>query len=121
VMEKHTGEGWLKYLLGKSVTFASLEAGVLVLSDGTRLVFDKENWSCCSQVDLTGLATTANVITAAELQDDEDEADPVGEYRAWVHVVTEAGELNLAEADGDASNGCYLHGFALGVTVVPPV
>jgi hypothetical protein len=120
-MDKYEGNGWLEHLTGKSVVFASLEAGVLVLSDGTRLVFDKENSDCCSGIDLTELATTENVITAAEFQDNEDETNGEGEYLAWVRVVTESGELSIAEAVGDASNGYHLHGFALGVTVVPPV
>ncbi len=117
-MTKYTNCEWLGLLPGRSVVSASLETGRMVLSDGTVLVFDKENWDCCSWVDLTGLATTENIITLAEPRNNE--TDGVGPYKAWIHVVTKAGELHLADADGDASNGYYLHGFALGVTVIDP-
>ena len=36
-----------------------------------------------------------------------------------VTVLTEAEEINVAEMVGDASNGYYLHGFALGVRLIP--
>ena len=110
---------WLAVLVGKSVVAADLVEGRLTLSDGTILEFDLENYECCSWVELTGLATTVNVITAAELRDTEDDSMP-NDYQAWVHVVTEAGELRLVEAVGNASSGYYLHGFALNVKVIPP-
>lgn len=109
--------GLLAHLVGKSITAADVTAGTLTLSDGTQLTFDKTNDSCCSSIDLTSLATTENVITAATFGDNEEETGGEGKYKAWLRVVTEAGELNIAEADGDASNGYYLHGFALNVTV----
>lgn len=107
----------LAHLIGKCVVNATLDT--LTLSDGTRLRFERENSDCCSWIGLRSLSTTNNVITAAEFRDNEDETGGEGEYSAWLHVVTEAGELNIAEADGNASNGYYLHGFALDVTVLP--
>lgn len=106
----------LDALVGKSVISADKTTGLMLLSDGTRLRFDTSNQDCCSYINLTKLRTTDSVITAARVEDDDR---GVGPYRAWVHVVTEAGELNIAEAEGDASNGYYLHGFALDVTVLP--
>lgn len=113
-------EEWLEELIGKSVVSASLDDGTLRLSDGTTLFFQKSDTSCCSWIDLVGLATTSNVITSADLRDNEDETGGFGPYEAWVHVVTEAGEFHLADAEGNATSGYYLHGFALGVTVVKP-
>ena len=114
-----TSDRLLDVLVGKSVVSADVETGTLVLSDGTRVEFDLTVNDCCSWVDLAALRTTPNVITAATLEDDEDETGGEGPYRAWLRVVTEAGELNIAEADGDATNGYYLHGFALGVRILP--
>jgi hypothetical protein len=105
----------LDHLIGKTVVNATVDT--LTLSDGTRLRFDREASDCCSWLELRSLSTTDNVITGAEFRDNE--TDYEGAYRAWLHVVTEAGELNIAEAEGDAGNGYYLHGFALGVTVLP--
>jgi hypothetical protein len=105
----------LNHLIGKSIVGATVDT--LTLSDGTRLRFDRSDSDCCSWIELRSLSTTDNVITAAEFRDNEDESD--GDYKAWLHVVTEAGELNIAEAEGNAGNGYYLHGFALGVTVLP--
>lgn len=106
----------LDHLIGKKVVNATVDT--LTLSDGTRLQFDTEASDCCSWVALRSLSTTDSIITAAEYRDDENE-NGEGTYKAWLHVVTEAGELNIAEADGDASNGYYLHGFALDVTILP--
>lgn len=93
----------------------------LVLDDGTVLQFETSNDDCCSSIVLTALHNAgAKMITAAEVMDNEDATGGEGEYRAWIHVVTEAGEFTVAEADGNASNGYYLHGFALSVTVNPP-
>ena len=105
----------LEVLIGKSVTGATQDT--LTLSDGTRLQFATEASECCSWLELRSLSTTGNIITAAEYGDNEDDTGGEGEYRAWLRVVTEAGELNIAEAEGDASSGYYLHGFALPVTV----
>lgn len=107
----------LARLVGRSITSANMELGALTLSDGTILIFDNYNEECCSSIELAALNTTENVITAATFGDNEEQTGGEGPYRAWLHVVTEAGELNVAEANGDASNGYYLHGFALGVTV----
>ena len=104
--------------VGKSVVRASMEDGTLELSDGTVVEVSKENDDCCSWIELVGLSTTDHIITHAEYGDDEDETGGEGGYKAWIRVITEAGELNIAEADGDASNGYYLHGFALGLRVI---
>jgi hypothetical protein len=103
-------------LIGQQVVATTTDT--LTLSNGVRLQFDTYDSDCCSQIKLTKLATTDNIITAVTVDDNEDETGHEGEYKAWIHVVTEAGELNIAEADGDASNGYYLHGFALGITVL---
>lgn len=107
----------LDHLIGKTVVNATVDT--LTLSDGTRLRFDREESNCCSWIELRSLSTMGNVTTGAEFRDNEDETDGEGAYRAWLHVVTEAGELNIAEAEGNTGNGYYLHGFALGVTVLP--
>lgn len=92
----------------------------LTLDDGTKLVFDLSAFDCCSSVELETLRTTDNIITHAYFADNEEETGGEGSYHAWIHVVTEAGELDIAEADGNASNGYYLHGFALGVEIQAP-
>jgi len=104
-----------EHLVGQTVVAAEL--GVLSLSDGTRLVIDKENSDCCSWIELTGVNPTEGLITSVKVDNTDDYE---GEYKAWISVVTEAGELNIAEADADATNGYYLHGFALDVTVYAP-
>ena len=111
----YENEKALDHLLGKSIV--AVEENIMTLSDGTVLTFDSEASDCCSYLELERLVTTENIITAATFGDNEDETGGEGAYRAWLHVVTEAGELNIAEAEGDASNGYYLHGFALGITV----
>jgi hypothetical protein len=110
-------EAVLEKLIGNAVVAATSDT--LTLSDGTRLRFDVEEYDCCSSIYLRALSTTNNIITAAEFRDNEDETGGGGPYRAWLHVVTEAGELAIAEAEGDATSGYYLHGFALGVTIIP--
>lgn len=113
----YDGNDWVGVLVGKSIVAANMTTGTLSLSDGTVLEFDKENSDCCSWIELAALATTANIITAAKVETTDDDEGP---YTAWVHVVTEAGELRVVEANADASNGYYLHGFALGVKVTTP-
>lgn len=102
-------------LVGHRIVDAS--ADTLTLDDGTEMRFQHSVTECCSQVELVRLATTENIITAATVADNELATGGQGAYRAWIQVVTQAGEFRVAEADGDASNGYYLHGFALGVTV----
>lgn len=112
-------EAVLELLVGQRVIDATEDT--LTLSDGTKLRFERTADDCCSWLKLQALATTDNIITAARYGDNEDEAfgEGEGEYRAWIHVITEAGELNIAEAEGDLGSGYYLHGFALHVTVNP--
>ena len=110
-------DSWLDLLVGKSIVAADTEAGTLELSDGTVLEFDRDNGDCCSYIDLTVLRATNNIITAATLEDNEEDTGYVGEYSAWLQVITDEGPLKVAEAEGNATNGYYLHGFALGVTV----
>lgn len=109
---------WTEHLIGKSVVSADKESGTLTLSDGTIMAFDKSNSDCCSWIELMDMSAVGNIITAATIEDD---STGVNEYKAWVHVVTRSGfETNIVEADGNASNGYYLDGFALGVTVTLP-
>jgi hypothetical protein len=106
---------WTQHLLGKSVVNAELTqaGGELTLSDGSKLRFQDDS-DCCSWIEVTKVATTDNIITHAEVVDtDEDE----GGYEAKLVVLTEAGEVNLVEADASAGTGYYLHGFALGVSI----
>lgn len=110
----------LEALVGRGVIAASMDTHTVTLDDGTHIKFDESNDDCCSWIELKSLVTTENVITAAEFRDNEDETGGQGAYKAWLHVVTEAGELNLAEAEGDASNGYYLHGWALGAIITVP-
>lgn len=110
-------ENYLDHLVGKSIVSADATTGEMLLSDGSKLIFDTSNSDCCSYIALQDLRTTDAMILSAE-EGDDDTGE--GAYSAWVHVVTEAGELNIAEAEGDASNGYYLHGFALNVRVVKP-
>lgn len=113
-------------LIGHRVVEASMEDGTLTLDNGVRLEFQKNVADCCSWVKLTALATTDNVITDARFRDDEQtEPGPpyFNSYRAWLHVITESGEINevrIAEAEGHVGNGYYLHGFGLDVRVIHP-
>lgn len=107
--------GWVAQLVGKSVVEASEDT--LTLSDGMTLQFERSNSDCCSWFELKSLTTTDNIITHAEIRDNEDDTNGDGEYRAWVHVIAGADELTLVDGEGDATNGYYLHGFALGVKV----
>lgn len=102
-------------LVGHRIVDASSDT--LWLDNGTQMRFEHSITECCSQVRLVRLAATENIITAATVADDEHATGGEGAYRAWIQVVTEAGEFRVAEADGDAGTGYYLHGFALGVTV----
>lgn len=108
-------------LVGNSIVSADVSTGRLVLSDGTVLQVAASNDECCSFVNLTALRTVGNVITAVRLEDEDGAGESLASspYRAWVSVLTDAGELvDVAEAAGDATSGYYLHGFALPVTVV---
>lgn len=89
----------------------------LVLSNGTHLKFDKFNSSCCTSIELVNLSSSGGKILSAGIKDNEDETEGEGAYKTWIWVLTEAGELNVVEADGDAGNGYYLHGFALDVDI----
>lgn len=110
----------LRLLVGRRVVSANTKNATLELDNGVKIVFEREADDCCSWVELSKLATCDNVITKAEFGDNEDETGGEGPYHAYLYVVTEAGEFNVAEAEGNASNGYYLHGFALGATVIVP-
>jgi hypothetical protein len=101
---------------GKSVV--NVDGTIMTLSDGTRLEFDDTNSDCCSYMDLQELHTTDNIITKAEFRDDEGETGGTGPYSASIYVMFDGGGMDIATATGDATNGYYLHGFALGVTVL---
>jgi len=115
-----TDPAFMNALLGRRIVAIDDEATTLILDNGVRMEFEVDISDCCSSVVLKSLATDENVITNVEVADNEDETGGEGAYRAWIHVITEAGELNIAEAEGDASNGYYLHGFALAVTITTP-
>lgn len=108
---------WLDDLIGKRVVSADPNKYTLTLSDGTMMKFDDGNADCCSWIEVVNLSTTDHIITAATIED-TDQGD--GAYKAWVQVITSDGPINIVEADADASNGYYLHGFAIGVTVTRP-
>lgn len=110
---------WDDALVGRSIVDADTEKARLTLDNGAVIEFDRENSDCCSYVELTCLRATNNVITKVEIKDNEDETGGEGEYKAWMQVLTDSGEvIKIAEMDGNASNGYYLHGFALGVRLV---
>jgi hypothetical protein len=114
-INSYRNEEVLPLLIGRKVV--AIDYPSLTLDDGSVLTFDTENDDCCSYIELKRLTATDHVITAASFMDNEDETGGEGPYRASLYVLTEAGGVHLAEADGDASNGYYLHGFALGVKV----
>lgn len=108
-----------KMLVGRSIVEASTEDAILVLDNGTRLEFDRSNSDCCSYIDLTCLRATNSIITDAKFQSKyEDGYEGEGAYKTRLHVLTEAGPVDVAEAEGNASNGYYLSGFALDVRVI---
>lgn len=119
----YSNESLCGLLVGRSIVSASTEDATLVLDDGTVLEFDRSNSDCCSWIELTALRGTNNVITRAEFGDDEDDPDNDNYpyYNAWLQVITDEGPLKVAEAHGNASNGYYLHGFALNVNVEVPL
>ena len=110
---------WTEALIGRSIISADATSGVMLLSDGARLIFDRENADCCSWIRLDKMRACDNVITAVTIEDDETE-ERGGDYRARVVVLTEAAALTVVEAEGNVGSGYYLHGFALDVRVVSP-
>lgn len=117
--EESTEKVLSEALVGHKVISASIDntVGTLGLDNGTTLLIDAYTYDCCSWQELTTLTTVNNVITAVRVEDNEYLTGDEGPYKAWVTVVTEADEYRLAEADADASNGYYLHGWCLNVTV----
>jgi hypothetical protein len=116
----HPPDEDLDFLLGQRIVAVDLEAGTLTLSNDNKVQIETTHYDCCSFIDLVRLATTDNVITAAGFGDDEDETGGEGSYSAWIYVVTDDGAvIHVADAEGNASNGYYLHGFALSVELVP--
>jgi hypothetical protein len=106
-------EDWTKALIGHSIPFVTENS--LVLDDGTRIEFT-DNYDCCSWADLNKLRTCDNVITDVRIEDDDSGE---GSYSAWVYAVTDKGGVEIVNQDSNASNGYYLHGFALKVRVIP--
>ncbi len=111
-------ETFAEHMVGKSIVRVEPDTGEMWLSDGTTLVFDKFNDECCTSIELVDMLAVPHMIMAAGVGDDETAG--MGEYKAWVWVLTQAGQFRVVEADGDAGNGYYLHGFALGVRVYGP-
>jgi hypothetical protein len=117
-MKELTQDEVVAELVGNYITGATEDT--ITLSSGAVLQFDTEADCCCSYIELTSLASSTSLISSAKFEDNEDETGGEGKYKAWIHVITAADELNIAEADGDASNGYYLHGFALPIRLVQP-
>jgi hypothetical protein len=110
---------WDDILVGRTIVEADTGHARLTLDNGAVIEFDRSNDDCCSYVELTRLRATNNVITKVEVKDNEDETGGEGAYKAWMQVLTDSGEvIKIAEMDGNASNGYYLHGFALGVRLI---
>lgn len=107
---------WDEVLVGHKIVESDFEAGTITLDDGKVIKVQKNNDDCCSWVELTALRTTDHIITAVKVENTDDDE---GEYKAWMQVITEGGPINVMEMDGNASNGYYLHGFALPVELVP--
>ena len=115
-------KNWIRLLEGRRIADATETR--LTLDDGTTLDFSQEEDDCCSWVVLKHLASTDAIITRAEeVIENSDAVYEAGAFgkrvstRVFIHVVTAAGELNVAEAEFCPGNGFYLHGFALEVTV----
>lgn len=95
------------------------------LSDGTVLGVETGADDCCSYLDLKELVTTDHIITSWREEshypspDWAGASEASGPYTSQIIVVTEDGQTSaIARADGDASNGYYLTGWALDVRVV---
>lgn len=118
-----------KHLIGKSIISANSEAATMTLSNGTILKFEQSASDCCSYFELSCLrGTDNNIITeVSEVETytgydwDDTPREGEGPYTAKIQVLTESGIVDIAEGEGDASNGYYLHGFALRAEVFLPV
>lgn len=108
-------------LEGHAVVRASAEDGELELDDGTVIQFDRSESSCCAWFELDSLNVLPNVITKVDITEQyADGEEGRGPYKAQISVITEPGEFKyLAEGTGDATNGYYLNGFCLGLTIIP--
>lgn len=109
-------------LVGRQIVDTNTKEGTLTLDDGTVIEFETEITDCCSYLSLTDLHTTASIITAAGIKDDEgeDEDSLDSQYNAWVYAITDGGEKAIVEAEGDAMSGYYIHGFELKAKIHPP-
>jgi hypothetical protein len=97
--------------------------GRLTLDDGTKVyVVGNEGGCICSAGDysLARVAAVDNIITAVKVIDEStgDGSEDYATRRYQIFVVTEAGELNVAEFVGDDGNGYYGSGFHLAVVGV---
>lgn len=111
---EHTEEAEIRALLeGRRIV--SAEGATLTLDDGTivRVVPNEGCGGCASGwYELKHLAAVDNIITAVNLHDDPDSADPERHtYR--LAVVADAVEINAAIVEGDDGNGYYGTGYGL--------
>lgn len=95
--------------------------GWLMLDNGVQLEVSGSEYDCCSSCRLTGLAQTDNIITAVKVGH-ADEVIPQDGWndtvqRCYIQVITDGGPINIVTADTDPSNGYYLNGYSLDVTV----
>ena len=90
------------------------------LSDGTVLGVEIGARECCSYLELKELSTVDNVIMSWRKESHYHEGTHgKGPYTSQIVVVTKDGQTSaIARAEGDASNGYYLTGWALDVRVV---
>lgn len=101
-----------RHLVGKSITTIDDEAGVITLSDDTRLELE-DSADCCAWFEgkLRTIDLTENAITAVR----EDGHTAECEYDdAWkLTVLSVDKEVCAVEIVGNASSGYYCHSIEL--------
>ena len=120
----HSEEDAIRSLLvGRSVR--KVDAGRLVLDDGTELVVEANTGGCscgAGDYDLTELNGCENIITSVEFEcedrgygEDWDQQPTI--YRLF--VFAEHQKLKLLQAEGDDGNGYYGTGWHIKVRPSP--
>lgn len=94
--------------------------GEITLDDGTKVEFRGVS-DCCSAWDITYLATTDNIITAVEYEDDEGEGESYDDEPTYFKIFVLSGDkrINIMECEGNAGNYPY---YATGYyfDIIPP-